>query len=70
MASRGENETEILKSNLFSRLDRLIVQLHDCEQLKLVLNQFLAYSIIIFYNKEMIYRLKNMKRQNEIQSNN
>jgi hypothetical protein len=36
MASRGKNETEILKSNLFSQLDRLIVQLHDCEQLKLV----------------------------------
>ena len=35
MVSRGKNEIKKLKSNLFSQLDRLIVQLHDCEQLKL-----------------------------------
>ena len=34
MASRGKNETEILKNNLYSQLDRLIDQLKDIEQCK------------------------------------
>ncbi len=41
MASRGQNETNLLEQNLLSQLDRLIDQLKDIEECKLVLDQIL-----------------------------
>lgn len=51
MASRGKNETEVLKNNLFSQLDRLIIQLHDCEQMKLVRYsiKYIECNLTLFY---------------------
>ena len=36
MASRGKNETQQLEKNLFTQLDRLINQLKDIEEAKLI----------------------------------
>lgn len=38
MTSHGKNETELLKKNMESQLDRLIEQLKDLEEAKLVFN--------------------------------
>jgi hypothetical protein len=55
MFSRGKNETVILKCNQFSQLVRLIVQLHDCEQLKF--DQILGLKIYLLF-KCFLFEIK------------